>query len=346
MTGTTVKNTRLQYITLSQVMGCLLVIFGHSYPFVTEVPGALIDIRTFVYYFHMPLFVWCSGYLFVKTNQSTKYSFSRYSFRRLKKLIVPYAAFSFIGLMPKILFSAVLNDSAQMGFAGMVRVFLVPRENIWGHFWFLPMIFFMGLAGYGIDKFYIGKSDKYKISVFAAATVILVFMSFIRFSGDEWLGIRDFLKYMWVYTLGMMCALFPEKDRREIKLVVPILLLVASIAVFLAMSQMVFIVRTLRSMIISVLMTTAVVTACRIFENRIRVPANSVILQTFTIFILSWPCQLAAEVVLERLLYAPMLVTSLAMLVAGIVGPIVIIKLVDLFEQKTNTRILSFLLGR
>lgn len=47
----------LRYITLAQVIGCVLVIFGHSFPFVTEVPRAVRESQVFLYAFHMPLFV-------------------------------------------------------------------------------------------------------------------------------------------------------------------------------------------------------------------------------------------------------------------------------------------------
>lgn len=147
-----VNRERFAFVALVQLVGCLLVIFGHSYPFVTDVPKQIIDVRTFIYCFHMPLFVWCSGYLLVKTGQSERYGFSQYALRRAKKLLIPYIAFSLVGLVPKIAFSGLLNDKLDLDFLGISRAFLVPRENVWGHFWFLPMIFFMGIAGHAIDK--------------------------------------------------------------------------------------------------------------------------------------------------------------------------------------------------
>lgn len=139
------------FVTWMQMIGCVLVILGHSYTFVSEIPSAALSIRTFIYYFHMPLFVWCSGYLLVKTKQCDKYSFSEYTKRRFLRIMVPYFLFSLIGIIPKIALSSVLNDSLEID--GLIRAFLVPRESIWGHFWFLPMIFFLGLIGYLICKF-------------------------------------------------------------------------------------------------------------------------------------------------------------------------------------------------
>jgi len=151
----------LRYITFAQMIGCILVIFGHSYPFVTEVPDTLIEVRSFIYLFHMPLFVFCSGYLLSYTNQAERKTFKEYCGQRAKKLLLPYIILSFIGVIPKYLFSSFLNDSIELNLSSLIRAFLVPRENIWGHFWFLPMIFFMGCIAYLIDR-YVMKKD-YKI---------------------------------------------------------------------------------------------------------------------------------------------------------------------------------------
>ena len=141
----------LKYITLAQIIGCCLVILGHSFPFVTPYPCVLMEGCRFLYTFHMPLFVWCSGFLFAHTMQTRK-TFAQYASQRALKLLVPYFLISLIGLVPKILASSVLNDTLNMDAMEIVRAFLVPREGVWGHFWFLPMIYLIGVIGYLLDK--------------------------------------------------------------------------------------------------------------------------------------------------------------------------------------------------
>lgn len=131
----------LKYITLAQIIGCCLVILGHSFPFVTPYPCVLMEGCRFLYAFHMPLFVWCSGFLFAHTMQTERKTFVQYVSQRALKLLVPYFLISLIGLVPKILASSVLNDTLNMDAMEIVRAFLVPREGVWGHFWFLPMIY-------------------------------------------------------------------------------------------------------------------------------------------------------------------------------------------------------------
>ena len=338
------RRENFAFVTLAQVLGCLLVIFGHSYPFVTDVPKWIIDVRTFIYCFHMPLFVWCSGYLLVKTESSLRYSFSQYAVRRAKKLIVPYIALSLIGLVPKVLFSGLLNDTLRFDDEMLIRAFLVPRENIWGHFWFLPMIFLMGLAGFVADK--ICHSQKMRSCFFGAFTIIFVCGSFISFKGDAWLGIRDFLDYFWMYCFGAFCATFTAKSDYRAGGILSAILSVAGVVMFLFMKDAQGISRKLLGMFIAALMTMAVVFLCRHLEKSIKIPSGSVLTQTFTVFILSWPCQLLAEVVTERLLGLPTILVMLSMFIAGIAGSVIIIKLIDFLESKTHTKTLSFLLGR
>lgn len=201
---------KLEYITLMQVIGCVFVIFGHSYPFKTEIPMWILKIREFIYLFHMPLFIWCSAVLQMKTRQCERYTFSLFIKRRAKRILLPYVVLSVIGIIPKSLFSPLLNDSLAISPYSLARSFLVPRENIWGHFWLLPMIFLMGVIGYAIEKKAL--SANCEKLVWGLTTVMLLPISFLRFEWGAFLGINDLIKYLWIYALGSFAALsLPEK---------------------------------------------------------------------------------------------------------------------------------------
>lgn len=165
----------IQYIVLVQLIGCALVVFGHSYPY-EGVPAGADLVRRFVYSFHMPLFVWCSGFLAVIVGSATKYSFTDFVRRRAKRLLIPYFAISLIGILPKVVFARVLNDPLQLGFREIVVAFLVPRLNIWGHFWFLPMIFLIGLLGYGADRMaHLSGRPRLVLGLMTLASAVLIF---------------------------------------------------------------------------------------------------------------------------------------------------------------------------
>ena len=337
----------LQFVVLAQIVGCLLVIFGHSYPFVTDVPKFLTDIRTFVYCFHMPLFIWCSGFLFVYTRQLDKRTFGQFTKVRAKRLLIPYLVLSVIGLLPKILFSEYLNDSLALEPLPIIRSFLVPRENVWGHFWFLPMIFFIGLIGYALEKVRQNLKVNKQITGWTL-TAVLFALSFVRLDFGEWFGLNDVIKYTFVYVLGMTLADtygIIEKTGRNVFIIIGILSFIFSVIIFVLIRSEGGVIADLKSKIISVLMIVSVVCLCKACET-VKVSKNSLIAQTYTIFILSWPFQLIAEILLERVLGLGYYIVMPSMFIAGVVLPVLTIWLIDKIEKNYDKKIISFILGR
>ena len=62
------EEKRISYIAQAQLIGCLLVVLGHSIPLNWNVPNLIYNTDVFIYTFHMPLFFFISGFLFEKTN--------------------------------------------------------------------------------------------------------------------------------------------------------------------------------------------------------------------------------------------------------------------------------------
>ena len=63
---------RISYLSTARIIGILLVVLGHSYPFNVPIPQSLEFLRTVIYSFHMPLFVFLSGFLAAKSSRSPK----------------------------------------------------------------------------------------------------------------------------------------------------------------------------------------------------------------------------------------------------------------------------------
>lgn len=153
---------KLLWLTTSQTIGCILVIWGHSYPFGVEFPDSLLWGKQFLYSFHMAFFVIISGFLCGYSKGYNKYGVNIYLKNRALKLLVPYFVISLIGLFPKIVAASYINDAMpEQGniCVFFIRTLLVPRDGIWGHFWFLPMLFGIQI----IALFFIRLYDRNKI---------------------------------------------------------------------------------------------------------------------------------------------------------------------------------------
>ncbi len=331
------KAKNLTFITLMQMVGCFFVIFGHSYPFITDVPSYAYKLQIFIYDFHMPLFVWCSGYLLVAAKQTEKYSFKEYFIRRAKHILVPYFAFSIIAVVPKILLSPLLNDELDFNALQIIRTFLVPRESVWGHFWFLPMIFILGILGYGILKL----EKLIKGGYILYAVLVLTIAGYFVPNLTGWFSVNDILHYAFYFVLGMVC----NKKAFELLNKAPLFIgfgsLITSVLLFVLTKNQIMV-----AFVISILMIIAVYAFCYKASNGFKINRNSVFAQTYQIFILSWPCQLIVEIIFERIFGLPFYAMLPLMLIAGIIGPIIILKLVIWFTEKTKIKFISLMIGR
>lgn len=333
----------LNYIMIAQIIGCVLVIFGHSYPFVSFVPQWLWDVQKFIYTFHMPLFVFCSGYLMRITRQAEKYTWWQYTRKRVKRILIPYLVFSLIGIIPKFLFSEYLNDTMSFDVVSIVRMFLVPRENVWGHFWFLPMIFILSEIGFGLNRLL--KKAKQPWGWWLIFAVIGIGLSFIQPDFGVWCGINDVLLYFWFFALGNVIADIPTEKLRN-KGVIGILIVCALTVLFFVNKRMKFMPSAVINRVIGIGMILGILLACVSLEKTVHIKESSPIRQTYTVFILSWPCQLACEILLERILHFPYYVTIPAEFLVGILIPIILVVLINWFEKKTKTKFISFCLGK
>lgn len=344
------SNAELTWVTLAQMIGCVLVIFGHSFPFVTDVPKVVSRSQVWLYAFHMPLFVWCSGFLFAFTRQTEKNGLWEFASKRAMKILVPYVMLSLVGIVPKALFASVLNDSLSLDANSLTRAFLVPRENIWGHFWFLPMIYLLGIGGYVLDSLY--SKTKYRACLWAVTIVALMAVSEVKTEAGKWLGMNDVLHFGWVYALGILVAIigkeFLGKLNQNTKRLwtIGVGTLVASIVLFVVLSHPTGVTLAIRNGAIAVMMTAGIVAQSMLIGRKWHIERDSLIAQTYQIFMLSWPCQLLVEVVTERLLHLPWYVIMPLVFTAGVCGPLVLIWMIDWFETRTRTRFLSYILGR
>lgn len=63
------------------------------------------------------------------------------------------------------------------------------------------------------------------------------------------------------------------------------------------------------------------------------------------LFILSWPCQLVVELVLERMLQLPYFCIMPCMMIVGLVMPCLLILLIRRLERNMKIKVLSRIIG-
>lgn len=133
---------RVIWVDSVKVIACILVVLGHFFQSMTKADilsaGHLYEwFNKTIYYFHVPLFFICSGYLYQKYSRvNDANSWIRNVMKKALALGVPYATFSTVTWILKTIFSSNVND--RIGSLSDT-LFLHPTAP----YWYLYALFFI-----------------------------------------------------------------------------------------------------------------------------------------------------------------------------------------------------------
>lgn len=332
----TLNNNRrnISEISWLYTFGVLLTIFGHSHSNDwTTFPSRPID---FIYSFHMPLFFCISGYLFAKSHSLEKNGFSKWIGDKSKRLLIPYFVISAISFIPKTLLEkGSLNG---IGFEELLQCFFAPRNNVWGHFWFLPVIFIFYLV-FGLWKSFFYNSVKYKKFAAVGMLAVTLALHFIK-TDIMWLSFSDLCKFAVYFVIGFSaCEVIKVKKLRKAGLIAGTLVLVfVSVILFLNFRH-----NALVMFIESILMLVACLFLSQLLAEKNLKCVDFLNENVFTFYIWSWPFQAVAEKLLTHF-SAEWYVYTIVMFFIGAIAPCVIIVVYKKLKF-INCNFLNYLLG-
>ena len=255
MSEKTAVTTREKWVDDVKVIACILVVLGHF--FQSMIKANILPendlykwFNTTIYYFHVPLFFICSGYLYQKYSKVNVFkSWKKNVAKKALALGVPYLTFSTATWILKTMFSGSVND--QIG--GLDDTLLLHPT---APYWYLYALFFIflvtptfstakmavtGLADAVVAKVYILMGG---IGIYAVSTVLI----------DE----------IW-FVLGMSICVFDVQIRGK-KLqgtVIGLLFLGLSVAVYMVDIQ-----NSAMSFVLGLLACAAVILLVAGFEER------------------------------------------------------------------------------
>ena len=136
--------TRNILLDMMRGWAIILVVLGHA-----GVPDIL---RTFIYSFHMPLFFFISGFFCNDRKDVQKFFLSK-----IKSLYVPFVVvYLLLIVLSHWLHHFSLTKFDYNSFGDIVKAlslvlrFRVGAMDLLGHFWFLPVLFFISIFFYGM----------------------------------------------------------------------------------------------------------------------------------------------------------------------------------------------------
>ena len=219
--------TREKWVDDVKVIACILVVLGHFFQSMTKA-NILPEndlykwFNTTIYYFHVPLFFICSGYLYQKHSKVNSVgSWCKNVTKKALTLGVPYATFTTATWVLKKLFSSSVND--QIGDLGDT-LFLHPTSP----YWYLYALFFIFLVTPTFS------------SVKAAAVGIIISLSakllISTGIGYEIYAVSTFLSNEIWFVLGMSICVFnvQPKGRKVQGMICGLLFIILSILMYTA----------------------------------------------------------------------------------------------------------------
>lgn len=133
---------KIDWLAVVQGLGMLLVVIGHVS--LTNIPGdpntpIATAIEQTIYTFHMPLFIFISGWLFYHTCIGRRKPYQDMFVSKVKRLAVPFLAFTLATTLLKLAFPQWMHRPVDM--EEIVNTFVLFRSNPLGEMWFIVVLF-------------------------------------------------------------------------------------------------------------------------------------------------------------------------------------------------------------
>ena len=143
------KNTNIIIETLKSIAICLVVV-GHSLPtkLIEENVHSVIVVRNIIYSFHMPLFMFISGFLFVKyslSNTDKYHNEISFIISKFKLLIIPYIALQLLGFLLKGFVNDYSYGHYEFSLIYYLNGLVNPADSSVPMYWFLLTLFIIFL---------------------------------------------------------------------------------------------------------------------------------------------------------------------------------------------------------
>ena len=227
MNEKTAARTREKWVDDVKVIACILVVLGHFFQSMTKASilpeNDLYEwFETTIYYFHVPLFFICSGYLYQKySNINSVDSWCKNVAKKALALGVPYLTFSTATWLLKTMFSDSVNKQADGLFSTLV-------VNPSAPYWYLYALFFIFLVTPTFSDVKVAAIGL--LVALAAKTIVLTGGGYSIYAVSTVLS-----NEIW-FVLGMSICVFniQLKGKRVQETIFGLLFVILSIAVYTA----------------------------------------------------------------------------------------------------------------
>jgi len=183
--------SRLTYIDIARGICIILVVVGHFIP--AHSPQWFLVMRDIIYCFHMPLFMFVSGFVYQQYKKPTPYK--AFITKKFKRLIIPYFLISIFIICTKLLVEKEMYVENPVDLHSFYQIFYLPSAGF--YLWFVYVLFLIFL----IIPFF---NTPLKLNILFIASFLLLILP-VEFT--DLFCLNQFKGYLFYFVLGCFTSL-------------------------------------------------------------------------------------------------------------------------------------------
>ncbi|MEW5744173.1 MAG: acyltransferase [Nitrospirota bacterium] len=200
---------RLPHITNLQNFAIFLVVLGHCTPTNNWrlVPPFMMWLIKVIYSFHLPLFMFISGFLFMYSWRGRSIDYVDFIYKKIKRLLLPYLVFSTLAFLLKNAFSQYAIRKISFTLDSYLAGIFYPEDNPMINLWFLPTLFIIFL----IAPFLKRVIENGRKAVLSLILLLILLLNSLKIIQIELLNISGAVYFLIFFYLGGIAGRYHEK---------------------------------------------------------------------------------------------------------------------------------------
>lgn len=190
MVATINNKPRLVALDIARMVCIILVVIGHYDP--SNAPSHYSNMLSVIYTFHMPVFLFISGYLYIITRKEE--SFNAFITKKIKRLAIPYLVTSAIVITIKLLTQGNAQVDHPVIAMSYLKMFYLPEAG-----YFLWFIWTLSLSFIIVFFF---KTKQARLMLFITSLII----SFLPSCGIDIFCLRQTQEMFVYFLVGVVIA--------------------------------------------------------------------------------------------------------------------------------------------
>jgi len=325
---------RLISIDIARAICIILVVVGHYAP--TNSPEWYLTLNRIIYSFHMPLFMFVSGYVYWATKKEA-FNYTDFIWKKFKRLMAPYFFVSILIIVIKLVTEKGLYLESPISFSAFYEMFYYPAAGFF--LWFAYCLFLI----FAIIPFF--SSQKSILILFLFSLVLYI----IPIKLPDLFCLPQLKNNLVYFTLG--CLVFKLVSVRKLAGNIHYIILVVLFVISYYLKSTLTVESDLFKKIINLYLALLGVLTVSNFSRKIQHINISWLLSisgaSYTIYLLHTTFSGFAKAVLFKLPLEQLLGNSLSfifsMIIVVVIGVLIPLLLHKIIEKKSS--VLSFLLG-